>query len=151
MLSLLQYLSSVSRLLKSCILVDSQLVIQDELLKPLLGNSFMILSIRSKDGLGNELLCFQYSQTEGALIYIPHSFKLTVVVRLSYPGLCTCVDGLTFFSFLYYLCRYRVNICTSWNMGRHFQPSSYIIVEVWPNIFSIRDGSVCKSLYSSNW
>ncbi|OPJ68502.1 rotatin isoform C [Patagioenas fasciata monilis] len=54
-LSLLQYLSSVSRLLKSCILVDSQLVIQDELLKPLLGNTFMILSIRSKDGLDTEL------------------------------------------------------------------------------------------------
>ncbi|XP_071660387.1 rotatin isoform X2 [Patagioenas fasciata] len=54
-LSLLQYLSSVSRLLKSCILVDSQLVIQDELLKPLLGNTFMILSIRCKDGLDTEL------------------------------------------------------------------------------------------------
>ncbi|KFV73010.1 Rotatin, partial [Struthio camelus australis] len=54
-LLLLQYLSSVSKLLKSCLLVDSQLVIQDELLKPLLGNSFMILSIRSKDGLDTEL------------------------------------------------------------------------------------------------
>ncbi|XP_072708914.1 rotatin isoform X1 [Ciconia boyciana] len=52
---LLQYLSSVSRLLKSCLLVDSQLVIQDELLKPLLGNTFMILTIRSKDGLDTEL------------------------------------------------------------------------------------------------
>ncbi|NXT33646.1 RTTN protein, partial [Pelecanoides urinatrix] len=54
-LLLLQYLSSVSRLLKSCLLVDSQLVIQDELLKPLLGNTFMILAIRSKDGLDTEL------------------------------------------------------------------------------------------------
>ncbi|XP_049686242.1 rotatin isoform X2 [Accipiter gentilis] len=54
-LLLLQYLSSVSRLLKSCLLVDSQLVIQDELLKPLLGNSFTILAISSKDGLDTEL------------------------------------------------------------------------------------------------
>uniref|UniRef100_A0A8C3BHD2 Rotatin n=1 Tax=Cairina moschata TaxID=8855 RepID=A0A8C3BHD2_CAIMO len=54
-LLLLQYLSSVSRLLKSCLLVDSQLVIQDELLKPLLGNTFTILSIRCKDGLDTEL------------------------------------------------------------------------------------------------
>ncbi|XP_059692312.1 rotatin isoform X1 [Gavia stellata] len=54
-LLLLQYMSSVSRLLKSCLLVDSQLVIQDELLKPLLGNTFMILAISSKDGLDTEL------------------------------------------------------------------------------------------------
>ncbi|KAM9575704.1 rotatin isoform 3-T3 [Guaruba guarouba] len=52
---LLQYLSSVSRLLKSCLFVDSQLVIQDEVLKPLLRNTFMILAIRSKDGLDTEL------------------------------------------------------------------------------------------------
>ncbi|XP_074002500.1 rotatin [Numenius arquata] len=51
----LQYLSSVSKLLKSCLLVDSQLVIQDELLKPLLGNTFSVLAIRSKDGLDTEL------------------------------------------------------------------------------------------------
>uniref|UniRef100_A0A8C0EDK3 Rotatin n=1 Tax=Bubo bubo TaxID=30461 RepID=A0A8C0EDK3_BUBBB len=54
-LLLLQYLSSMSQLLKSCLLVDSQLVIQDELLKPLLGNSFTILAIRSKDGLDTEI------------------------------------------------------------------------------------------------
>ncbi|XP_074940694.1 rotatin isoform X2 [Phalacrocorax aristotelis] len=54
-LLLLQYLSSVSRLLKSCLLVDSQLVIQDELLKPLLGNTFTILAIRTRDGLDAEL------------------------------------------------------------------------------------------------
>ncbi|NXA33543.1 RTTN protein, partial [Eudromia elegans] len=54
-LLLLQYLSSVSKLLKACFLVDSHLVIQEELLKPFLGNSFMILSIRSKDGLDAEL------------------------------------------------------------------------------------------------
>ncbi|GAB0182865.1 rotatin [Grus japonensis] len=54
-LLLLQYLSSVSRLLKSCLLVDSQLVLQDELLKPFLGNTFMILAIRPTDGLDTEL------------------------------------------------------------------------------------------------
>ncbi|KAM9387382.1 rotatin [Phaethornis superciliosus] len=54
-LLLLQYLSSVSRLLNSCLLLDSQLVAQDELLKPLLGNTFMILAINSKDGLDTEL------------------------------------------------------------------------------------------------
>ncbi|KFO97371.1 Rotatin, partial [Calypte anna] len=54
-LLLLQYLSSVSRLLNSCLLVDSQLVAQDELLKPLLGNTFMILAISSKDELDTEL------------------------------------------------------------------------------------------------
>ncbi|XP_077666613.1 rotatin isoform X4 [Eretmochelys imbricata] len=54
-LFLLQYLSSVSRLLQSCLLVDTQLVIQDELMKPLLGNTLMILSIRLLDGLDTEL------------------------------------------------------------------------------------------------
>ncbi|NWU92825.1 RTTN protein, partial [Upupa epops] len=54
-LSLLQYLSSVFRLTKSCLLMDSQLVIQDEVLKPLLGNAFKILAIHPKDGLDAEL------------------------------------------------------------------------------------------------
>ncbi|NXN22206.1 RTTN protein, partial [Nycticryphes semicollaris] len=54
-LLLLQYLSSVSRLLKSCLLVDSQLVIQDELLEPLLGNTFSILAMGSHHGLDTEL------------------------------------------------------------------------------------------------
>nr|XP_006121480.1 rotatin isoform X2 [Pelodiscus sinensis] len=54
-LFLLQYSSSVSRLLQSCLLVDIHLVIQDELMKPLLGNILTILSIRSMDGLDTEL------------------------------------------------------------------------------------------------
>ncbi|XP_069709364.1 rotatin isoform X1 [Phaenicophaeus curvirostris] len=54
-LLLLQYWSSVSRLLKSCLLMDSQLVIQDELLKTLLRNTFTILSIHPRDGLDTEL------------------------------------------------------------------------------------------------
>ncbi|XP_068860457.1 rotatin isoform X3 [Aphelocoma coerulescens] len=59
-LLLLQYMSSVSRLLKSCLLVDSHLVSQDELLKPLLGNTFKILTIRPKDGLDTELTSVLY-------------------------------------------------------------------------------------------
>nr|XP_025964499.1 rotatin isoform X2 [Dromaius novaehollandiae] len=66
-LLLLQCLSSLSKLLKSCLLVDPQLVIQDELLKPLLGNSFMILSIRSKDGLDTICDCINLSATCPAL------------------------------------------------------------------------------------
>uniref|UniRef100_A0A8C3R2T8 Rotatin n=1 Tax=Cyanoderma ruficeps TaxID=181631 RepID=A0A8C3R2T8_9PASS len=54
-LLLLQYFSSVSRLLKSCLLVDFHLVSQGELLKPLLGNTFRILTIRPKDGLDTGL------------------------------------------------------------------------------------------------
>ncbi|XP_039938510.1 rotatin isoform X4 [Hirundo rustica] len=59
-LLLLQYLSSVSRLIKSCLLVDSHLVSQDELLKPLLGNTFRILTIRPKDGLDTGLTSVLY-------------------------------------------------------------------------------------------
>ncbi|NXN95779.1 RTTN protein, partial [Rhinopomastus cyanomelas] len=59
-LSLLQYLSSVFRLLRSCLLMDSQLVIQDEVLKPLLGNAFKILNTRYKDGLDTKLTSVLY-------------------------------------------------------------------------------------------
>ncbi|XP_077208985.1 rotatin isoform X2 [Paroedura picta] len=51
----LQFISSLSQLLQSCLLADSQLVMQDKLLTPLLTNTFMVLSIRSKDGLEPEL------------------------------------------------------------------------------------------------
>ncbi|XP_060100048.1 rotatin isoform X2 [Heteronotia binoei] len=54
-LSLLQFISSLSQLLQSCLLADTQLVMQDKLLTPLLTNTFMVLSIRSKDGLEPEL------------------------------------------------------------------------------------------------
>lgn len=52
-LFLLQFVSSLAQLLQSCLLVDTRLVTQDELLTPVLANTFMVLSIRSKDGLGN--------------------------------------------------------------------------------------------------
>nr|XP_056710923.1 rotatin [Euleptes europaea] len=54
-LFLLQFISSLSQLLKSCLLADTRLVMQDELLTSLLRNTFMVLSIRSKDGLEPEL------------------------------------------------------------------------------------------------
>ena len=54
---LLEYLSSLSRLLQSCLLVDPDLVIQDELLKPLIPNIIRVLTLCTKDILG-ELYLF---------------------------------------------------------------------------------------------
>ncbi|XP_042319434.1 rotatin isoform X2 [Sceloporus undulatus] len=54
-LSLLQFISSLSQLLQSCLLIDTCLVMQDELLMPLLENTFVVLSLHSKDGLDSEL------------------------------------------------------------------------------------------------
>ncbi|XP_048363804.1 rotatin isoform X3 [Sphaerodactylus townsendi] len=54
-LFLLQFVSSLSQLLQSCLLTDTRLVMQDDLLASLLTNTFMVLSIRSKDGLEPEL------------------------------------------------------------------------------------------------
>lgn len=52
-LFLLQFVSSLSQLLQSCLLVDTRLVMQDALLTPLLAHTFVVLSIGCKDGLGN--------------------------------------------------------------------------------------------------
>ncbi|XP_028921546.1 rotatin isoform X1 [Ornithorhynchus anatinus] len=52
---LLQYLSSLARLLQSCLLVDPELVVQDELLKPLLANIVKVLTVGPKDSLDAEL------------------------------------------------------------------------------------------------
>ncbi|XP_076991368.1 rotatin isoform X2 [Tamandua tetradactyla] len=46
---LLEYLSSLSRLLQSCLLADPDLVIQGDLLKPLLANVIRVLTICTKD------------------------------------------------------------------------------------------------------
>nr|XP_008259681.2 rotatin isoform X1 [Oryctolagus cuniculus] len=46
---LLEYLSSLSRLLQSCLLVDPNLVIQDKILKPLITNAVGVLTICTKD------------------------------------------------------------------------------------------------------
>uniref|UniRef100_A0A670I8F0 Rotatin n=1 Tax=Podarcis muralis TaxID=64176 RepID=A0A670I8F0_PODMU len=50
-LFLLQFVSSLSQLLQSCLLVDTRLVMQDALLTPLLAHTFVVLSIGCKDGL----------------------------------------------------------------------------------------------------
>ncbi|XP_061450623.1 rotatin isoform X2 [Rhineura floridana] len=54
-LFLLQFVSSLSRLLQSCLLVDARLVMQDELLTHVLAHTFVVLSISCKDGLGPEI------------------------------------------------------------------------------------------------
>lgn len=57
---LLEYLSSLSRLLQSCLLVDPDLVIQDELLKPLITNIIRVLTICTKDILDVEVISAFY-------------------------------------------------------------------------------------------
>ncbi|KAI4555286.1 hypothetical protein MJG53_015987 [Ovis ammon polii x Ovis aries] len=57
---LLEYLSSLSRLLQSCLLVDPDLVIQDELLKPLIPNIIQVLTLCTKDILDVELMSAFY-------------------------------------------------------------------------------------------
>ncbi|XP_069323976.1 rotatin [Eulemur rufifrons] len=57
---LLEYLSSLSRLLQSCLLVDPDLVIQDDLLKSLITNIIGILTICTKDLLDRELISAFY-------------------------------------------------------------------------------------------
>ena len=53
---LLEYLCSLSRLLQSCVVVDPDLVLQDELLNPLVTNVLRVLAICTSDLLG-ELYC----------------------------------------------------------------------------------------------
>ncbi|XP_023611379.1 rotatin isoform X2 [Myotis lucifugus] len=61
---LLEYLASLSRLLQSCLLVDPDLVIQDELLKPLITNIIRVLTICTKDLFDAELaLAFHQTWT----------------------------------------------------------------------------------------
>ncbi|XP_007953796.1 rotatin [Orycteropus afer afer] len=53
---LLEYLSSLARLLQSCLLVDRDLVVQDGLLKPLLANVVRVLTICTRGVLDTELV-----------------------------------------------------------------------------------------------
>uniref|UniRef100_A0A8C0WXA4 Rotatin n=1 Tax=Castor canadensis TaxID=51338 RepID=A0A8C0WXA4_CASCN len=53
---LLEYLSSLSRLLQSCLLVDPNLMMQDEVLKSLITNVIGVLTICTKDLLDGELV-----------------------------------------------------------------------------------------------
>ncbi|RMC15646.1 hypothetical protein DUI87_07848 [Hirundo rustica rustica] len=73
-------LTTLSRLIKSCLLVDSHLVSQDELLKPLLGNTFRILTIRPKDGLDTISDCIHLSTTYPAL-YVASLQFLSVLLN----------------------------------------------------------------------
>ncbi|XP_008562647.1 PREDICTED: rotatin [Galeopterus variegatus] len=57
---LLEYLSSLSGLLQSCLLVDPDLVIQDELLKPFITNIIGVLTICTEDVLDVELISAFY-------------------------------------------------------------------------------------------
>ncbi|KAJ8779414.1 hypothetical protein J1605_012629 [Eschrichtius robustus] len=57
---LLEYLSSLSRLLQSCLVVDPDLVVQDELLKPLITNVIRVLTICTKDISDIELISAFY-------------------------------------------------------------------------------------------
>ncbi|XP_029446758.1 rotatin isoform X2 [Rhinatrema bivittatum] len=59
-LFLLQYLSSLSSLLQSCMLIEPALVLQDELLIPYLANTFHVLATHSKDGKDTELTAAVY-------------------------------------------------------------------------------------------
>nr|XP_048275099.1 rotatin isoform X3 [Myodes glareolus] len=53
---LLEFLSSLSQLLQSCLLVDSSLVTQDELLKPLITNVIRVLIVCTNDVLDVQLV-----------------------------------------------------------------------------------------------
>ncbi|XP_047684263.1 rotatin isoform X1 [Prionailurus viverrinus] len=102
--SLLEYLSSLSRLLQSCLLVDPDLVIQEELLKPLTTNIIRVLTICIKDVLDVELVsAFYHTWThlfnllaillrKAALASLP---AMTVVLAKHWAAvidmLCTCV------------------------------------------------------------
>ncbi|KAM6167804.1 rotatin isoform 2-T2 [Erethizon dorsatum] len=57
---LLEYLSSLSRLLQSCLMVDPNLVIQEELVKPLITAITAVLTVCTKDVLDVELLSAFY-------------------------------------------------------------------------------------------
>ncbi|ETE65120.1 Rotatin, partial [Ophiophagus hannah] len=69
-LFLLEFVSSFSQLLRSCLLVDTHLVLQDELLKPLLEKFFVILSFSSKDSIGPELSSAVHRTWEDLLVFL---------------------------------------------------------------------------------
>ncbi|XP_030068547.1 rotatin [Microcaecilia unicolor] len=59
-LCLLQYLSSLSSLLQSCILIEPALIFHDELLIPNLEHTFHVFAVRSKDGWDIEVTVAVY-------------------------------------------------------------------------------------------
>ncbi|XP_039107872.1 rotatin isoform X2 [Hyaena hyaena] len=101
---LLEYLSSLSRLLQSCLLVDPGLVTPEELLKPLITNIVGVLTICIRDVLDAELIsAFYHTWTQlfnllatllrkAALASVPA--VMTVLAKRWAPvidALCACV------------------------------------------------------------
>ncbi|XP_032078942.1 rotatin isoform X1 [Thamnophis elegans] len=74
-LFLLEFVSSFSQLLRTCLLVDTHLVLQDELLKPLLEKFFVILSFSSKDSIGPELSSAVHQTWEDLLVFLATLFR----------------------------------------------------------------------------
>ncbi|XP_053570848.1 rotatin [Bombina bombina] len=77
--SLLQYISSLSRLTHVCLLVDIKIVKQDELLKPLLAILFSVLSMEYKQCFGIEILSEKYQS------WVEIFFFLTTLLRKNGP------------------------------------------------------------------
>ncbi|KAM6217574.1 rotatin [Rhynchocyon petersi] len=86
--SLLEFLSSVSRLLQSCLVVDPELVAQDEVLKPLLWSVIRVLAIRSEDTLDAELVA-ALGCTRTHLFHL-----LAVLLRKAGPASLPCVTAV---------------------------------------------------------
>lgn len=104
----LEYLSSLSQLLKSCLLVEPKLVTQDELLKPLITNVIRVLIVCPKDVLDVQLvLAFYRTWTHlfdllatllrkaGAVSLVPLTSALAKHWEAVTDTLCRCV-GLSF-------------------------------------------------------
>uniref|UniRef100_A0A673UZD7 Rotatin n=1 Tax=Suricata suricatta TaxID=37032 RepID=A0A673UZD7_SURSU len=103
---LLEYVSSLSRLLQSCSLVDPGLVTPDELLRPLVTNIVRVLTICIKDVLDAELIsAFYHTWTHlfnllAALLRkaAPAALPAVTTVLAKHwaaviDALCTCVDA----------------------------------------------------------
>lgn len=86
---LLEYLASLSRLLQSCLLVDPGLVIQEQLLTPLVTNIFRVLTICTKDLFDAELISAFYQTWT-------HLFNLlaTLLRKAGAASLLPIVTGL---------------------------------------------------------
>ncbi|XP_052011428.1 rotatin [Apodemus sylvaticus] len=100
----LEYLSSLSQLLKSCLLVEPKLVTQDELLKPLITNVIQVLIVCTKDVLDVQLvLAFYRTWTHlfdllatllrkaGAVSLVPLTSALAKHWEAVTDTLCRCV------------------------------------------------------------
>ncbi|XP_031222078.1 rotatin isoform X5 [Mastomys coucha] len=100
----LEYLSSLSQLLKSCLLVEPELVTQDELLKPLMTNVIRVLIVCTKDVLDVQLVLTFYRtwthlfdllatllRKAGAVSLVPLTSALAKHWEAVTDTLCRCV------------------------------------------------------------